>query len=161
MSNTVNLTPETALKTLYTSLYSSLSDENLPIPDPTTFEETYIDLIGNPALSVSRSTFLASWKASVELETCYQIKMNKIQTTNTRQTVKRLEKEKKAAHKETTNHLNLYVYAIVKNKLERPEGPVVTPESIQEGTKTLRDYITLLICDNKKADINSCCIPFT
>ncbi len=97
MSNTANLTPETALKTLYTSLYSSLSDENLPIPDPTTFEETYIDLIGNPALSVSRSTFLASWKASVELETCYQIKINKIQTTNTRQTVKRLEKRKEVS----------------------------------------------------------------
>jgi hypothetical protein len=29
MPNTANLTPETALKTLSTSLYPSLSDENL------------------------------------------------------------------------------------------------------------------------------------
>jgi hypothetical protein len=47
-------------------------------PDPTTFEETYIDLIGNSAVSVARSTFLASWKTSVELKTCYHIEIKKI-----------------------------------------------------------------------------------
>ena len=60
MTDTTNLTPETALQTLY----PNLSDEDLAALDPISTEETYIDLIGNPAVSVSRGAFLASWKPS-------------------------------------------------------------------------------------------------
>ena len=45
-----------------------------------------------------------------------------------------------AAHKVTSNRLNLYVYAVVKDKLEPPKGPIITPESIKEATKSLRQY---------------------
>ena len=43
----------------------------------------------------------------------------------------------------------MYVYVVIKDKLEPPEGPVVSPESIQVATKTLKDYITLLGGDNQ------------
>jgi hypothetical protein len=42
MTDNLVLTPETALQTLYVSLYPNLSDEDLPIPDPIVVEETYI-----------------------------------------------------------------------------------------------------------------------
>jgi hypothetical protein len=42
------------------------------------------------------------------------------------------------------------VYTIIKDKLEPPEGPVVTPESVQTATKTLKDYITLHSGDKNK-----------
>ncbi len=35
------------------------------------------------------------------------------------------------------------MYAVIKDKLEPPKGPVITPESIQEATKSLRQYISL------------------
>ncbi len=55
----------------------------------------------------------------------------------------KLGEEKKAAHKITSNRLSLYVYAVVRDKLEPPKGPVITPESIQEATKSLRQYFSL------------------
>ena len=65
-------------------------------------------------------------------------------------------------HKETTNNLNLYVYTVVKDKLEPSGGPLVTPESIQEATKTLKSYINLLTVKRKTyIHLYSCCIPFT
>ena len=145
MTDTINLTPETALQTLYVSLYPKLSEEDLPIADPTATEEVYIDLIGNPAVSKARSEFLDSWKTSVDLETRYQAE------TKTRHSSK-LEEDKRTAHKITRNRLNLYVYAILKDKLEPPKGPVITPEAIQEATKSLRQYITLHALDNSKLD---------
>jgi hypothetical protein len=147
MTDTINLTPETALQTLYISLYPNLS-EDLPPLDPINTEDTYIDLIGNPSVSAARGAFLASWKTSVEVETRYQVENSKNQTRTTSKTqtpnsVTKLEEEKKAAHKITSNRLNLYVYAVIKDKLEPPKGPVITPESIQEATKSLRQYISL------------------
>ena len=62
MTEKLDLTPETALQTLYISLYPKLSEEDLPIADLTATEEVYIDLIGNPAASKARSEFLDSWK---------------------------------------------------------------------------------------------------
>jgi hypothetical protein len=147
MTDTTNLTTETALQTLYISLYPNLS-EDLPTLDPINTEDTYIDLISNPAVSSARGAFLASWKTSVEVETRYQIENSKNQTrtsskTQTPNSVTKLEEEKKAAHKVTNNRLNLYVYAVIKDKLEPPKGPVITPETIQEATKSLRQYISL------------------
>ena len=51
-----------------------------------------------------------------------------------------LEEERKTTHKETTNNLNLYVYIVVKDKLEPPGAPVVTPESIQVATTAIKEY---------------------
>jgi hypothetical protein len=126
MAENLNLTPETALQTLYVSLYPKLSEEDLPIVDPTPTEEVYIDLIGNPAVSKARSEYLDKWKTSVDLETRYQAE------TKTRHSSK-LEEDRRAAHKITRSRLNLYVYAIIKDKLEPPKGPVITPETIQEA----------------------------
>ena len=117
MTDTSNLTPETALQTLDISPYPNLSDEDLPALDPISTEEIYIDLIGNIAESVARGAFLASWKTSVELETRYQIENSK---TQTRQSIKKLEVEKKAAHKVTSSRLNLYVYAVVRKQTRTP-----------------------------------------
>ena len=47
MTDNLNITPETALKTLYTNLYPSLSEEHLPTLDPTPLEKTRIDFINN------------------------------------------------------------------------------------------------------------------
>ena len=145
MTDKLDLPPETALQTLYVSLYPKLTEEDLPTSDPTPTEEVYIDLIGNPAVSKARSEFLDSWKNSVDLETRYQAE------TKTRHSSK-LEEDKRTAHKITRNRLNLYVYAIIKDKLEPPKGPVITPETIQEATKSLRQYITLNALDNSKLD---------
>ena len=133
MTDTINLTPETALQTLYVSLYPKLSEEDLPIADPTATEEVYIDLIGNPAVSKARSEFLDSWKTSVDLETRYQAE-TKTRTTSKKSDPKldnKTRRRKKVAHKVTSNRLNLYVYAVIKEKLE-------PPESIQEATKNIR-----------------------
>jgi hypothetical protein len=94
--------------------------EDLPTLDPINTEDTYIDLIGNPAVSAARGAFLASWKTSVEVETRYQIENSKNQTRTTSKTqtpnlVIKREEEKKAAHKVTSNRLNLYVYAVIKD----------------------------------------------
>ena len=35
------------------------------------------------------------------------------------------------------------MYSVIKDKLKPPKGPVITPESIQEATKSLRQYISL------------------
>ena len=98
MTDTINLTPETALQTLYVSLYPKLSEEDLPIADPTATEEVYIDLIGNPAISKARSEFfLDNWKTSVDLETRYQAE-TKTRTTSKTQTpnsITKLEEEKR------------------------------------------------------------------
>ena len=145
MTDKLDLPPETALQTLYVSLYPKLTEEDLPTSDPTPTEEVYIDLIGNPAVSKARSEFLDSWKTSVDLETRYQAE------AQTRHSSK-LEEDKRTAHKITRNRLNLYVYAIIKDKLEPPKGPVITPEAIQEATKSLRQYITLNALDNSKLD---------
>ena len=83
MTDNLNITPETALKTLYTNLYPSLSEEHLPTLDPTPLEETHIDFINNPTVSAARNKFLTSWKASVEIETSYQAELNK-NSANTR-----------------------------------------------------------------------------
>jgi hypothetical protein len=149
MTDNLSITPETALKTLYTNLYPNLSEEHLSTPYPTSFEENQIELITNPTVSDAREVFLASWKTAVELEISYRAEVTQTQTTNTRLVVKQLEEKKKEAYKKTTNNLNLYVYVVIKDKLEPPEGPVVSPESIQVANKTLKDYITLLGGDNQ------------
>nr|CAH0104286.1 unnamed protein product [Daphnia galeata] len=95
---------ETALKTLYTNLYPSLSEEHLPTPDPTPLEETHITFINNPALSAARYKFRTSWKVFCR----------------------------------TRDQLSS------EDKLEPPEGPLVTPKSIQEATKTQKGYIKSL-----------------
>ena len=82
MTDNLNITPETALKTLYTNLYPCLSKEHLPALDPNPLEETHFDFINNPAVNAARHKFLTSWKASVELETSYQTEI--IKTTGTR-----------------------------------------------------------------------------
>jgi hypothetical protein len=125
MTDNLNLTSETAVKTLYTNLYPSLSEEHLPTSDPTPFEETHIDFVNDPAVtSAARYKFLTSWKASVELETSYQAEISKDSNTRFGETrVARLQEEIKAAHKRTTNDLNLYVYIVVKDKLEPRESP--------------------------------------
>ena len=154
MTDNLNLTSETALKTLYTNLYPSLSEENLPTSDPTPLEETHIDFINNPAVSAARHKFLTSWKASIELETSYQAEVKKARTTRPVVTnVAQLEEERKKAHKETTYNFNLYVCTVVKDKLEPPGGHLVTPESIQEATKTLKIYIKSL--NGKEENVNS------
>ena len=153
MTDNLNLTSETALKTLYTNLYPSLSEEHLPTSDPTPLEETHVDFINNPAVSAARHKFLTSWKASVELETSYQAEVKKAQTTRLLLTnVAQLDEERKKAHKETTNNLNLYVYTVVKDKLEPPGGTLV-PESIQEAIKTLKNYIKSL--NGKEENVHS------
>ena len=142
MTDNLNITPETALKTLYTNLYPSLSEEHLPTLDPTPLEETHINFINNPAVSAAREKFLTSWKASVELETTYQAEIIKAAGTRVGITrVTQLTEERKTAHKETTNNLNLYVYIVVKDKLEPPGAPLVTPESIQVATRAIKEYI--------------------
>ena len=78
MTDNLNLTSETALKTLYTNLYPSLSKEHLPTSDPTPLEETHIDFINNPAVNAARQKFLTSWKASVKLETSYQAEVKRL-----------------------------------------------------------------------------------
>ncbi len=163
MTDNLNLTSETAIKTLYTNLYPSLSEEHLPTSDPTPLEETHIDFINNPTVSAARHKFLTSWKASVKLETSYQAEVKKAQTTRLIVTnVAQLEEERKKAHKETTNNLNLYVYTVVKDKLEPPGGLLVTPESIQEATKTLKIILNLLTVKRKTyIHLSSCCISFT
>jgi hypothetical protein len=154
MTDNLNLTSETALKTIYTNLYPSLSEEHLPTSDPTPLEETHIDFINNPTVSAARQKFLASWKASVELETIYQAEVKKAQPTRLiLTTIAQLEEDRKKAHKETTNNLNLYVYTVVKDKLEPPGGTLVTPESIQEATKTLKNYIKSL--NGKEENVHS------
>jgi|LakMenEpi03Aug12_release.lakeMendotaPanAssembly.Ray.scaffolds.fasta_scaffold4036678_1 hypothetical protein len=75
MTDTWDLTPETALQTLYISFHPNLS-EDLPTFEPINTEDTYIDLIGNPAVSAARGAFLDSWKTSVEVETRYQIEQS-------------------------------------------------------------------------------------
>jgi hypothetical protein len=154
MTDNLNLTSETALKTLYTNLYPSLSEEHLPTPDPTSLEETYIDFVNDPAVSEARHKFLTSWKASVELETSYQTEISKDSGTRFGESrVAQLQEEKQAAHKRTTNDLNLYVYVVVKDKLESGENPLITPESIQEATKTLKSYIKSL--NGKEESVHS------
>ena len=86
---------------------------------------------------------MTSWKTSVELETRSQIEKSKTQNRS----VKKLEEEKRAAHKVTCNRLNLYVYAVIKDKLEPPKGPI-----IQEATKSLRQYIRLHSLENARLD---------
>jgi hypothetical protein len=125
MTDTTNLTPETALQTLYISLYPNLS-EDLPTLDPINTEDTYTDLIGNPAVRAARGAFLVSWNTSVEVKTRYQIENSKNQTRTTSKSqtpnlVTKLEEEKKTAHKVTSNRLKLYVYAVIKDKLEPPQ----------------------------------------
>jgi hypothetical protein len=138
MTDNLNITPETALKTLYTNLYPSLSEEHLPTLDSTPLEETHIDFINNPTVNAARNKFLTSWKASVEIETSYQTELNKNSASTRSSTL--LEEARKTAHKDTTNNLNLYVY-IVKDKLEPPRAPLVTPESIQVATRAIKEYI--------------------
>ena len=93
-------------------------------------------------LPYTRNTFrLKIWKRSEKRsEQKPNSNDSKTQTPNS---VIKLEEEKKAAHKVTSNRLNLYVYAVIKDKLEPPKGPVITPESIQEATKSLRQYTSL------------------
>ena len=68
------------------------------------------------AVSAARYKFLTSWKASVELETSYQAEISKAANTRLGVTrVTQLGEERKKAHKETTNNLNLYVYIVVKD----------------------------------------------
>jgi DNA repair exonuclease SbcCD ATPase subunit len=142
MTDNLNITPETALKTLYTNLYPSVSKEHLPTLDPTPLEETHIDFINNPAVSAARHKFLTSWKASVKLETSYQAEIIKAAGTTVGITrVTQLTEERKEAHKETTNNLNLYVYIVIKDRLEPPGAPLVTPESIQVATRAIKEYI--------------------
>ena len=154
MTDNLNLTSETALKTLYTNLYPSLSEEHLPTSDPTSPEETYIDFVNDPAVSEARHKFLTSLKASVELETSYQAEISKDSGTRFGESrVAQLQEERQAAHKRTTNNLNLYVYVVVKDKLESSENPLITPESIQEATKTLKSYIKSL--NGKEESVHS------
>jgi hypothetical protein len=115
MTDNLNLTPETALKTLYTSLYPSLSEEHLPTLNPTPLEETHIDFINNPAVSAARYKFLTCWKASFELETSYQAEINKVQAANTRlglTRVTQLEEERKKAKKKPLITL-IYTYILL------------------------------------------------
>jgi hypothetical protein len=154
MTDNLNLTSETALKTLYTNLYPSLSEEHLPSSDPTPLEETHIDFLNDPAVNEARYKFLTSWKASVELETSYQAEISKDSNTRLGETrVAQLQEERQVAHKRTTNDLNLYVYVVVKDKLESSESPLITPESIQEATKTLKSYIKSL--NGKEESVHS------
>ena len=44
------------------------------------------------------------------------------------------------------------MYAVIKDKLEPPKGPVITPESIQEATKSLRQYISLKLLETVRLD---------
>ncbi len=56
----------------------------------------------------------------VDLETRYQAE-TKTRTTSKTQTpnsITKLEEEKKVAYKVTSNRLNLYVYAVIKDKLD-------------------------------------------
>jgi len=154
MTDNLILTSETALKTLYTNLYPSLSEEHLPTSDPTSPEETYIDFVNDPVVSEARHKFLTSWKESVELETSYQAEISKDSGTRFGESrVAQLQEERQAAHKRTTNNLNLYVYVVVKDKLESSENPLITPESIQEATKTLKSYIKSL--NGKEESVHS------
>ena len=128
MTDTINLTPETALQTLYVSLYPKLSEEDLPTADPTATEEVQIDLISNPAVSKASSEFLDSWKTSVDLETRYQAE-TKTRTTSKKSDPKldnKTRRRKKVAHKVTSNRLNLYVY---KRKTSTPR---INPRSHQK-----------------------------
>ena len=120
MTDTTNLTPETALQTVYISLYPNLSDEDLPTLDQTSAEETYIDLTGNPTVSEARGEILAS------LETHNQIENSK---TQTRQSIKKLEEEKKAAHK---------VVGIIQ--------PYIPPGGSTQHLGDVLAYITLPLC---------------
>jgi hypothetical protein len=154
MTDNLNLTSETALKTLYTNLYPSLSEEHLPTSDPTSPEETYIDFVNDPVVSEARHKFLTSWKASVELETSYQAEISKDSGTRFGESrVEQLQEERQAAHRKTTNDLNLYVYVVVKDRLESSKNPLITPESIQEATKTLKSYIKSL--NGKEESVHS------
>ena len=154
MTDNLNLTSEIALKTLYTNLYPSLSEEHLPTSDPTPLEETHTNFVNDPAVSEARHKFLTSWKESVELETSYQAEISKDSGTRFGESrVAQLQEERQAAHKRTTNNLNLYVYVVVKDKLESSENPLITPESIQEATKTLKSYIKSL--NGKEESVHS------
>ena len=163
MTDNLNSTSETALKTLYTNLYPSLSEEHLPTLDPTSREETHIDFVNDCAVSEARHKFLTSWKASVELVTSYQAEISRSSNTRFGETrVAQLQEERKAAHKKTTNDLNLYVYVVVKDKLESSESPLITPESIQEATKTLKIILNLLTVKKKAyIHLSNYCIRFT
>ena len=163
MTDNLNLTSETALKTLYTNLYPSLSEEHLPTSDPTSPEVTYIDFVNDPVVSEARHKFLTCWKASVELETSYQAEINRDSNTRFGESrVAQLQEESQAAHKRTTNDLNLYVYVIVKDNLESSESPLITPESIQEATKTLKIILNLLTVKKRAyIHLSNYCIRFT
>jgi hypothetical protein len=70
------------------------------------------------------------------------------QTSSVRKLASQLEEERKKAHKATNNTINLYVYLLVKDKLES----TVTPETIRETTKSLKNYIKFLTGDENSVD---------
>ena len=144
-------TPETSLNTFFTTLYPDLSDENLPSTYPLseTTEHSYNTPISDPVTNTARNTFLTNWKASVEIESSYLTEISRPhQTSSVRKLTLQLEEEKKKAHKTTNNTLSLYVYLLVKDKLET----TVTPETIRETTKTLKSYIVSLNGDEKSVN---------
>lgn len=51
---------------------------------------------------------------------------------------------KEDAHKEPNNKLNFYEYILIKDKLEPPEGLLITLESIKKATQALKNYIARL-----------------
>jgi hypothetical protein len=141
--------PETSLNSFFTSLYPNLSDENLPSTHSPleTFEHSPSTPISDPTVNTARDNFLTNWKASVEIESSYLTETSRPHhTSSVRKLILQLEEEKKKTHKATSNILNQYVYLIVKDKLET----TVTPDTIRETTKRLKDYIVLL-----RGDVNS------
>ena len=82
------------------------------------------------------------WANSVELESAYITEINKPYLTSTVANLKEpLEQEKKKAHKTTYNALSLYVYLLIKDKLESTDGIKVTPDTITTTTETLKSCI--------------------
>ena len=73
-----------------------------------------------------------------------------------------LEEERKKTHKETTNNLNLYENIVVKDKLEPPGAPLVTPESIQVATRAIKNILNLLGAKKRAyTHLSSYCIRLT
>jgi hypothetical protein len=144
-------TTEATLNSFFTTLYLVPSDDNPPSTNPTLVatDHSQTTLLPNPEIIAARYTFLTNWKASVEIESSYLGELSKPQqTSSVRKLASQVEDERKKAHKATNNTINLYVYLLVEDKLES----TVTPETIRETTKSLKNYIAFLHGDQNSVD---------
>ena len=89
-----------------------------------------------------RNFFVQTWRELVEIEYRYTCEKNKqYQTVATTEKIRQLEEEKKEIIASTSNALHRLAYSELKDILAVPEN--IKPETLDDSTKNLKEYITL------------------